>query len=203
MIKNDLSDKIVADFLMKVPNIEDMDLEDFRNNIIEIYKQYTGFNYDLLKSLPSQELINLLTNERIKDFSRVLIVSTLLFIEGIKEENYSKINKSYEIFELSLDRDFDVKDSQFKGEFIKIMDALREYELPDELQHKLFTYYKDLNEYVKAEDSIYELAENNPHYTSALIDFYSYLLALDDETLEANDFTREEIQEQLSEVNNE
>ncbi|MBL4932874.1 DUF6483 family protein [Clostridium paridis] len=202
MIKNDLSDKIVADFLMKVPNIEDMDLEDFRNNIIEIYKQYTGFNYDLLKSLPSQELINLLTNERIKDFSRVLIVSTLLFIEGIKEENYAKINKSYEIFELSLDRDFDVKDSQFKGEFIKIMDALREYELPDELQHKLFTYYKDLNEYVKAEDAIYELAENNSHYTSELIDFYSYLLALDDEILEANDFTREEIQEQLSEINN-
>ncbi|WP_238883175.1 DUF6483 family protein [Clostridium sp. YIM B02551] len=202
MIKNDLSDKIVADFLMKVPNIEDMDLEDFRNNIIEIYKQYTGFNYDLLKSLPSQELINLLTNERIKDFSRVLIVSTLLFIEGIKEENYSKINKSYEIFELSLDRDFDVKDSQFKGEFIKIMDALREYELPDELQHKLFTYYKDLNEYVKAEDAIYELAENNTHYTSELVDFYIYLLALDDEILEANDFTREEIQEQLSEINN-
>ena len=202
MIKNDLSDKIVADFLMTVPNIEDMDLEDFRNNIIEIYKQYTGFNYDLLKSLPSQELINLLTNERIKDFSRVLIVSTLLFIEGIKEENYSKINKSYEIFEMSIDRDLDIKDSKFKSEFIKIMDALREYELPDELLHKLFTYYKDLSEYVKAEDSIYELAENNPHYTSALIDFYSYLLALDDEILEANDFTREEIQEQLSEINN-
>jgi hypothetical protein len=202
MIKNDLSDKIVADFLMKVPSIEDMDLEDFRNNIIEIYKQYTGFNYDLLKSLPSQELINLLTNERIKDFSRVLIVSSLLFIEGFKEENYSKINKSYEIFEMSIDRDFDLKDSQFKSEFIKIMDALREYELPDELQHKLFTYYKDLNEYVKAEDTIYELAENNNHYTSTLVDFYSYLLSLDDEILDANDFTREEIQEQLSEFNN-
>ncbi|MEQ8153941.1 MAG: DUF6483 family protein [Clostridiaceae bacterium] len=200
MIKNDLNDKIIAEFFSKIPDLEELDSEGFKKNIVDTYKQYTGFNYDLLKTLPSQELMNLLTNERINDFSRVLIVSVLLFIEGTKDDNYSNLYKSFEIFKQSLDKGFDIEESQFRGELLKLMESLREYELPEELQLEIFSYYKDLKQYADAEDTLYELAENNPEYIPALTDYYNFLLSLGSEVLAEEDITKEEIRESLNEI---
>lgn len=197
MIKNDFNEKIVSEFLMTIPKLEELDLETFNNDINELYKKYTGFNYLLLQNLPYDEIINLLKPSRIEDYTRLLVVATLIFIEGNKQEDYFKLMKSYNIFTSSINKGLDIKESKFKLLFLNLLDYLREYELATNLQYEIFNYYKFLGEYAKGEDSLCELIDSDGSFKNHLSEYYNFLLTLDNNTLEEGGLTTDEVVEAL------
>lgn len=200
MIKNDFNDNVVSEFLMLVPKLEDLNLEDFNSDITELYKKYTGFNYLLIENLPYEEIVHLLKPSKVEDYTRLLIVAALVFIEGTKHSDYFRILKAYNIFSTSIEKGLDIKESKFRTLFLKILENLREFELPTNLQYQIFNYYKYLGEYAKGEDTLYELTEIDESYHNHLYEYYEFLLILEDSALEKGGLSRDEVKESLRDL---
>lgn len=200
MIKNDFNDNVVSEFLMIIPKLEELDIESFNKDITELYKKYTGYNYLVIENLPYEEIVNLLKPSRIEDYTRLLIVATLIFLEGIKLEDYFRMMKSYNIFNTSIEKGLDTKESKFKIVFLKILESLRDFELPSTLYYQIFNHYKYMGEYAKGEDCLYELVELDSSYQNHLQEYYEFLLILNDNELENGGLNKDEVEESLREL---
>lgn len=200
MIKNDFNDNVVSEFLMIIPRLEELDLESFNKDITELYKKYTGYNYLVMENLPYEEIVNLLKPSRVEDYTRLLIVATLIFLEGTKQEDYFIIMKAYNIFNTSVEKGLDIKESKFRIVFLKILESLRDFELPSALHYQVFNHYKYAGEYAKGEDCLYELVELDSSYNNHLQEYYEFLLVLDDQELEDGGLNKDEVEESLREL---
>lgn len=200
MIKNDFNDNVVSEFLMIIPRLEELDLESFNKDITELYKKYTGYNYLVMENLPYEEIVNLLKPSRVEDYTRLLIVATLIFLEGTKQEDYFRIMKAYNIFNTSVEKGLDIKESKFRIVFLKILESLRDFELPSALHYQVFNHYKYAGEYAKGEDCLYELVELDSSYNNHLQEYYEFLLVLDDQELEDGGLNKDEVEESLREL---
>lgn len=200
MIKNDFNDNVVSEFLMLVPKLEDLNLENFLDKLPELYKKYTGLNYSLTESLPFKELTTLLKPANIQDYTRLLVVASLIFVEGEKKDEYPKLLKSFNIFSSSIEDGLDLNDSKFKELFLDLLDSLREYTLPLDLSLDIFNHYKTLNAFDKGEDCLYEIVEDNPSKKNILIDYYTYLLTLEENILTKGGLSKDEVLNSLEDI---
>jgi hypothetical protein len=167
-------------------------------------KSLLGLDFDLIKSLEAENIIEKLSHNNDIDYDKLLITGRLLFeyaeIHKINQtiplafEFYSKSFKLYMKLLMSdyeIQKDMDVLDD--------IVIFLNEYELNNDTKFLLSIYYEKIGKFAKAEDLIYELVEKN--YDSIFKhaqDFYLRLMSKQDEALIKGDLSKDELQEGLN-----
>jgi hypothetical protein len=82
----------------------------------------------------------------------------------------------------------------------EVINKLRDYTLPAELQEKLFRYRERRGEYAKAEDVLYDILETKPEFREEGVQFYRRLLEKEDEELSKGGLPRDEVVEGMEEL---
>ncbi len=80
------------------------------------------------------------------------------------------------------------------------VEKLKEYELPDDLERRLVSYFEHTGRYDRSEDLIFEMIERDPAFVDEGISFYERLLAKSDSDLQNGRLPRNEVEDALNEL---
>jgi hypothetical protein len=139
-----------------------------------------------------------------------LWAATLLKAEGeiyedmgnAKESYYRYLKSLHLLLEVLLHEYID-SDSDFYMAAKDLLKKLEDYELPGSTKEKVFAYYEHIGQYAKAEDTLFEMLEDDGA-DNALVErgqaFYTRLLTKSSSDLMAGNFSREEVQEGLAQL---
>ena len=197
---------VIARVLLKkeVKNYEGAEEE-----LVSAAKTLAGLDLNLIKILNAEDIISLMKTSDIFT-GRCLISAELLRQYGDLLSDKGKAQDSINLYMKSLWLYLEAiltKELPVPGDYYERVDFmiknLSPLEFPDQLKLKIFEYYEYSGKYSKAEDILFELVEsefNNIHNTGK--QFYRNLsLKTDDELVKGN-FSREEIEDGLEEINN-
>ena len=81
-----------------------------------------------------------------------------------------------------------------------VLDKLRDFVLPMDLQEKLFRYRVQIGQYDKAEDLLYDILDMKPEFKTEGMRFYERLLEKKDEELTKGGLPREEVVDGLNQI---
>ncbi|MDW8799906.1 DUF6483 family protein [Clostridium sp. A1-XYC3] len=128
--------------------------------------------------------------------------ASILELQGNLDDAFYIELKSLNLFLHAYEGDNENCDLQHHFEDIEIMiEELSEYRLPSSVQNRIIDYYVKTNKYDKAEDTLYEILQENDFSNETIekgISLYELLLNKDDNTLEEGNLSREEVEESLS-----
>ena len=198
--------EVIARVLLK------KDIRDYagaEEEIVNAAKSIAGLDLNLIKILSAEDMISLMNTSDI--FAGRCLISAELLKEygdilsdkGNAKESINIYIKSLWLYvEAILTKELPAPEDYYERVDFMIKNlALPEF--PDKLKLKIFEYYEFTGKYSKAEDILFELIDagfNNIHNTGKK--FYGNLsLKTDDELINGN-FSREEIQDGLEEINN-
>jgi tetratricopeptide (TPR) repeat protein len=174
--------------------------------IEEAYNGLLHLNANELKKLSADEIIKNNTYKDVLDKDNIEIISNLLFEEadiierknGLNIESFEYYKKSIELFFVLVNKNA-TKD--FHKNIDEIITKLVNYEIDSEIEYEIYKYYAKRNLYGKAEDTLYQLLENNyPNIKDEIKMFYKKLLERDDSDLEKGNLPRNEIIDGIKEL---
>lgn len=175
-----------------------------------LLQQTTGLSSDFINSLTEEALLRIFSPLGTLNTQTCLWAASLLKAEGTVYEDLGNTTQSYYRYRKSLYLLISAiliepmeDESQFYTSVDELLEKLSEYELPDMLKEKLFAYYEHIGKYDKAEDTLFELLATAParlQLREKGQDFYNRLLKKPDEELQAGNFSLEEAQEGLEQV---
>lgn len=162
-----------------------------------------GLTSRFINSLSDEMLIKSLSPLGILNQEQCLWTATLLKAEGEIYEEMNNANESYYryckslylLLEVLLHGSID-RDSEFYLTVRELLNKLEDYELPNTIKSKLFTYYEHIGNYAKAEDTLFELLESEhapPEWLERGHAFYTRLLTKSSSDLIAGNMSREEV----------
>ena len=197
---------VIARVLLKkeVKNYEGAEEE-----LVSAAKSLAGLDLNLIKILSAEDIISLMKTSDIFA-GRCLISAELLKQYGDILSDKGKAQESLKLYmkslwlylEAILTKELPAPEDYYERVDFMIKN-LALLEFPDQLKLKVFEYYEFSGRYSKAEDILFELIESdfkNIHNTGK--QFYRDLsLKTDDELINGN-FSREEIEDGLEEINN-
>jgi Family of unknown function (DUF6483) len=179
--------------------------------IDELFLQTVGMTSSFINSVSEEMLLHMLSPLEELDINKCLWVAALLKAEGEtyedqgnEKESYYRYLKSLRLFLEAQLHERTLATSAFYGETEELLEKLKEYELPDAIKGKLFSYYELTGRYAKAEDTLFELLETGQEDRNILqqgIAFYQRLQVKSDSDLEAGELSRDEVKEGLTELN--
>ncbi len=178
--------------------------------IDELFLQTVGMTSSFINSVTEEMLLHMLSPLGKLDINKCLWVAALLKAEGEiyedqgnEKESYYRYLKSLRLFLEAQLHERTLSTSTFYVEAEELLQKLKEYELPDTIKGKLFSYYELTGRYAKAEDTLFELLETD-HVNREIIQqgiaFYQRLQVKSDSDLEAGEFSRDEVKEGLAEL---
>lgn len=209
MIKNDFKDNIVEEFLLTLEEIKrnDPGNDTTLSLITESCKKYLGFNYTLLSSLAFDDLVKMLNNNRITDYTKITLLGILIKEEAVfleKNNNtdfLKKYIKSFSILSKIAIEKYETKFKDFQEDLSSIIDKLLQYQLPTDTSKEIFKTLEELGKFSKAEDLAYEILEDDTDFKENLKEFYERILNLEDDIIIKGNLTRDEILVSISELN--
>ncbi len=197
---------VIARVLLKkeVKNYEGAEEE-----LVSAAKSLAGLDLNLIKILSAEDIISLMKTSDIFT-GRCLISAELLRQYGDLLSEKGKVQDSINLYMKSLWLYLEAiltKELPEPENFYERVDfmikSLSRLEFPDQLKLKVFEYYEYSGKYSKAEDVLFELVEsdyNNIHNTGK--QFYRNLYLKTDDELTRGNFSRDEIEDGLEEINN-
>lgn len=208
MIKNDLKDNIVDEFLLTLEEIKrDENNEESTLALIkESYKKHLGFNYSLLSSLGFYDLAKMLNHNRIDDYTKVTLLGILVVKEAEiletshNQDFFNKYLRAFSILSPVALEEKETKFPEFKDSLSNVIDKLLQYHLPLDTSKEIFKTLESLGDFSRAEDLAFEILEDDDTFKDTLKDFYNRLLEFDDETLLKGNLSRTEILESINDL---
>src|SRR5579862_9077534 len=176
----------------------------------DLMMQAVGMTTRLINSLSEEMLVQTFSPMGILNVNACLATAFLLKTEGEVYDDLQNSTESYYRYMKSLHLLLSVilhepasADSDVYTDITTLLNKLTDYELPFGTQKLLFAYYEHQGHYAKAEDVLFTLLDAHPD-SSDLLDsghaFYTRLLRKSDTDLEAGNFSRQEIQEGLEQL---
>ncbi|MBV9230296.1 MAG: hypothetical protein JOZ18_13365 [Chloroflexi bacterium] len=184
--------------------------EDALIYIDDLLLQMLGFTSRFINSLSEDMLVRTFSPLGTLNVEACLWAASLLKAEGEIYEDMGNSKESYYRYVKSLRLLLEVllyehidNDSDFYVAAKDLLNKLEDYELPRSTKEKLFTYYEHIGQYAKAEDTLFELLEDDST-DSMLVErgqaFYARLLTKSNSDLIAGNFSREEVQDGLAQL---
>ncbi len=178
--------------------------------IDELFLQAVGMTSSFINSVTEEMLLHMLSPLEKLDLNKCLWVAALLKAEGEiyedqgnEKESYYRYLRSLRLFLEAQLHERTLSASDFTVETEEVLQKLQEYELPDTIKSRLFSYYELTSRYAKAEDTLFELLETHhadPEILQQGIAFYLRLQVKSDSDLEAGELSRDEVKEGLAEL---
>ena len=173
-----------------------------------LFLQAVGLPSCFINSVPEETLLHVLSPLGELSIDKCLWVAALVKAEGEIYEDQNNVKESYYRYLKSLRLFLEVQlhertlsSSKFYTETEELLQKLKEYELPNSIKSKLFSYYELTGRYAKAEDTLYELLEAD-HVDREIIQqgiaFYQRLQGKSDFDLAAGNLSRDEVEEGLT-----
>lgn len=170
-------------------------------------KQLLGMDLRLLTSLSDEEFIRLLSLGDRFDVEKCVATAELLRLVGTVGENQHHDNTAYRCYTTSLSlflellfRESETLPKEYYDHIEHLIGKLSSYELPQELQKRLFRYYDISGDYAAAEDILFEVVKKNKGFIEEGIRFYERLRKKSDQVLESGNLPRDEIEAGLAEL---
>lgn len=192
-------------------NKEHIPIEDAQRQLDEASRHLLGLNIRSLQSLSSKDILELLSYQGSIDTAKALVISDMFVGQGDlvhqheeKGEAYWAYLKSLDLLlHLSLSEEVEPEDEvnqEIASRMVVCLDHLKGWEIPEGTQRLLFAHYEKQGNYAKVEDVLFHYMEDHPDKselpTKGLI-FYEKLLQVEDELLNAGNFSKEEAIESL------
>ncbi len=170
-----------------------------------VTKKLLGIDRTFINNLSNEQLFNIIDPDK-----KLIAPKSYLLGVVLKEEA--------EIYELQGDEDTSVKlyqrslymfltgiesseiliENDHPKKIENVIDKLKEYEIPRELQEKLFRFYEFTGKYDKAEDMLYEIIEKDSNFVKEGIQFYTRLQNKPINDLEKGNLPGKEVEEGLA-----
>jgi len=167
--------------------------------------QATGLTSSFINSVSDEMLIQAISPLGVLNVEKCLWIAVLLKAEGEIYEEQAKTNESYyryvrslRLYLLLLPHEASLQDSNLANDIQELLNKLGEYELPIEIQEKLFSYYENVGKYDKAEDVLFDVLDTHSA-NGEMIErgraFYTRLQARSDVELLMGNLSRTEVAE--------
>jgi len=167
--------------------------------------QATGLTSSFINSVSDEMLIQAISPLGVLNVEKCLWIAVLLKAEGEIYEKQAKTNESYyryvrslRLYLLLLPHEASLQDSNLANDIQELLNKLGEYELPIEIQEKLFSYYENVGKYDKAEDVLFDVLDTHSA-NGEMIErgraFYTRLQARSDVELLMGNLSRTEVAE--------
>ncbi|GCF07855.1 DUF6483 family protein [Dictyobacter arantiisoli] len=183
--------------------------EDTLIAIDNLLLKFTGMTSRFINSLSDEMLLQALSPIGKLNAEACLWIASLLKEEGETYDNLGNSNDSYYRYVKSLylllellHQEHVAFDSPLYGDAKVLIDKLSAYELPSYVQKKLFRYYEQLGMYAQAENILFDYLEHypEPQMLESGHAFYQRLQAKNRADLENGDFSLQEVQEGLAQL---
>jgi hypothetical protein len=173
-----------------------------------------GLTSRFLNSLSEEMLVKTISPLATLNVEACLWIASLLKSEGEIYESqdntqasYYRYHKALYLFLTLILHEPVPDDSNVYGDIDTLSNALEDYELPTPTKILLFAYYEQSGNYARAEDTLFDLLETDAEIrqTSSLRErgqaFYMRLRAKSDADLLNGNFSREEVEEGIVQLN--
>ena len=176
----------------------------------DCYLNALGVTIGFVNSISEETLLTLISPMGTLDIEKCLLVAMLLKAEGDIYDDQGKEDEAYYRYVKALYfsievllRDSDATDLTLTRDIEDMLDQLEDFELPVKTKWQLFRYYERMGHYDRAENTLFEIAESNDADYPMLekgTAFYERLLTKSNADLSAGNFSKDEAQEGLSEL---
>ena len=178
--------------------------------IDEQCKQVFGMGIGFMRSVPEETLLSMLTSFDSLDTEKCWLLAILLKAEGDIYQDQENASESYYSYIKALNLTLEVLllDTTNSGkdvvpELDDLLARLSDYDLPTRTKYLLFQYFDHTNQYARAEDLLFEMLESGDHEGEILargMSFYQRLARKSDAELRAGNFSRDEVDEGLAQL---
>ncbi len=161
-----------------------------------------GLDADTLNRLPLEYL-----RRHVGELEQTALLAALFEAEGVVLSNLGNLDAALyrwiRALTLLLDVDEEGRLQELSGlptSVEQLNDRLSAYELPADLNARLFRYFTRQGEFATAENYLWSWRSTDADLTTAQhegTDFYQHLLSLSDRVIEAGGLSREEVEESL------
>jgi hypothetical protein len=180
--------------------------------IDEQSKQAFGMGIGFIRSIPEETLLSMLTSFDTLDTERCWLLAIFLKAEGDIYQDQENVGESYYSYVKSLNLVLEVLLLDTPGigrgnvlELEDLLSRLSDFELPIRTKLLLFKYFDHTHQYAKAEDLLFEMIgadDSEGEIFQHGIGFYQRLKRKNDAELRIGNFSREEVEEGLTQLKN-
>jgi hypothetical protein len=163
-------------------------------------KQLLGMDLQFLTRLSNAEFVRLLSLGDRFEVEKCVVIGELLRLvgevkerEGDEAERFHCYSTSLSLFLELLARESGVLPKEYFEKIEWLITNLAPYEIPVDLQVKLFRYHEILGHFDVAENVLFELVRRDPAFISEGLKFYGRLRSKNDNELARGKLPREEI----------
>jgi hypothetical protein len=198
----------LAQVIAKVLHLNAMQQpEEALDEIQRCSKQLLGMDLRLLTTLSDEEFIRLLSLGDRFDVEKCVAAAELLRLAGTVKDlqrdepaAYRCTTTSLSLFLELLFRETETLPSEYYEQVDELARRLSSYDLPLNLQKKLFRYYSVVGSYAAAEDLLFDIVEQEEGFVPEGIRFYEGLLRKSDKALVSGNLPRDEVHAGLAEL---
>lgn len=187
-------------------NKEHIPLEDAQQELDEASRHLLGLNIRSLQALSSKDILDLLSYHGSLDTAKALVLSDMFAGQGdllqrhdqTDEVYYAYLKSADLLLHLSLSPEVEPMDEvndEIKSRLNQSLERLQGWIIPEEIKLLLFAHYEKQGNYAKVEDILFHYMEDHPGQSVVLeqgVIFYEKLMAMEEELLQAGNFSKEE-----------
>lgn len=170
-------------------------------------KQLLGMDIRLLTTLSDVECLRLLSLGDRFDLEKCVVIAELLRsigdvreAQGDEAERYHCYVTSLSLFLELLREEPEGLPKEYHEKVAALLEKLSGLELPTPVRVKLFQYYELVRRFDKAEDTLFEIVQEDESFVQEGLKYYGRLLQRTDEELGRGNLPREEVEEGLREL---
>lgn len=192
-------------------NKEHIPLEDAQQELDEASRHLLGLNIRSLQALSSKDILDLLSYHGSLDTAKALVLSDMFAGQGDLLQRHDQTDEAYYAYLKSADlllhlslspevEPMDEVNDEIKSRLNQSLERLQGWIIPEEIKLLLFAHYEKQGNYAKVEDILFHYMEDHPGQSVVLeqgVIFYEKLMAMEEELLQAGNFSKEEAFEGL------
>lgn len=164
-------------------------------------KQLLGMDLRLLTTLSDEEFVRLLGLGERFDVEKCVVASELLRLIGEVKEREGDEGERFHCYTTSLSlllelliRESGVLPKEYHEKIELLIGKTSSYELPVGLKVKLFRYYEAVGKFDAAENTLFEIVEQDPEFVGEGMRFYGRLRTKSEEELGRGNLPRDEVE---------
>ncbi|WP_261304789.1 DUF6483 family protein [Paenibacillus andongensis] len=187
-------------------NKEHIPLEDAQQQLDEASRHLLGLNIRSLQALSSKDILDLLSYHGSVDTAKALVLSDMFVGHGDLLQRHDQTDEVYQAYLKSVDlllhlslspevEPMDEVNDEIKARLNQSLERLQGWIIPEEIKRLLFAHYEKQGNYAKVEDVIFHYIEDHPDRSVILergVIFYEKLMGMEEELLQAGNFSKEE-----------
>ncbi len=170
-------------------------------------KELLGMDRMFINSLSDSQLVQLMEPEENLLGPKCYLLGVvfkeeaeIFELQGDDENRIEFYMRSLFMFVEGIERSKVMIGEDHPGKINEVIDKLKDYELPQDIEEKLFYYYEFTGRFDKAEDILFSLIEMDNSFLDKGKDFYERLLQKDNTQLENGNLPRNEVEESLNHI---